>query len=196
MTESEEGFSEVEGPPSTALIQSYFEGLDIKLLAGQQAEVNLEAVRWMEKIGEVLNQGYVLTFDYGHTATDLYAFVRKKGTLLCYYRHTVGENPYEHIGEQDITTHVDFSTLAAVGRKVGLEVAGFTDQQHFLMSMGITEEMDGMDPQSGDFKVMRHLIADSAMGRTFKLLIQQKGMSQPELKGLRYKPFFKNSLGC
>jgi hypothetical protein len=33
------------------------------------------------------------------------------------------------------------------------------------------------------------------MGRTFKLLIQHKGIEEPELGGLRFKPFFGSALG-
>jgi hypothetical protein len=32
------------------------------------------------------------------------------------------------------------------------------------------------------------------MGRTFKVLVQHKGMPQPELDGLRFKPFFGSAL--
>jgi SAM-dependent MidA family methyltransferase len=185
---------EIIDEPSTPDLSSYFERIKVGLDQKQQAEVNLEAAQWINEIGQVLKNGYVLTLDYGHTAADLYASHRKKGTLLCYYRHTVHENPYIRIGEQDITAHIDFTSLALEGRKAKFEVTGFTDQQHFLMSLGIAEEMEGLDHKSSEFKAMKRLMADDRMGRTFKVLIQHKGITPPELQGLQYKPFFKDAL--
>ena len=179
---------------STPALSGYFERIQVELGPEQQAEVNLEAIRWIHKIGQVLKKGYVLTLDYGHTAADLYASHRKKGTLLCYHRHTVHENPYSRIGEQDITAHVDFTSLAIEGRKAGLEVCGFTDQQHFLLSLGMADEMGSLDPKSPAFEAMKRLMADNSMGRTFKVLIQHKGLTPPDLHGLAFKPFFKDVL--
>jgi hypothetical protein len=39
------------------------------------------------------------------------------------------------------------------------------------------------------------LLRPEGMGRTFKILIQHKGMDKPELEGLRFKPFFGEALG-
>ncbi len=179
---------------SSSALSGYFKRIKVVLAPDQRAEVNLEALSWMKDTGMALKKGYVLTLDYGHTAADLYASHRKKGTLLCYHRHTVHDNPYIRIGEQDITAHVDFTALALEGREAGLEVTGFTDQQHFLMSLGMADEMGSLDPKSPAFEAMKRLIADSSMGRTFKVLIQHKGITPPELQGLAFKPFFKDAL--
>jgi len=194
LIEENGGIVEALGELSTASMNDYFKRTGIQRASGQRAEVNLNALSWMREVGKVLKKGYVLTMDYGHSASDLYAPHRKNGSLLCYYRHTVHDNPYVRIGEQDITAHVDFSSLVLEGRKAGLELSGFTDQQHFLMSMGMAEEMEGLDPENPEFLAMKRLIAGSAMGRTFKILIQHKGLSPPSLQCLSYKPFFKDSL--
>ena len=57
-------------------------------------------------------QPVVMTIDYGHTAEDLYGPERKSGTFLCYYSQTTSEDAYERVGQQDMTAHVDFTTLA------------------------------------------------------------------------------------
>lgn len=175
-------------------ISRYFDGFRTKLSIGQQAEVNLKANQWIRSVGAVLNRGVLFTSDYGHTAPDLYSPQRMKGTLLCYYRHTVSDHPFDHIGEQDITSHVNFTALTRVGSEVGLQLTGFTDQQHFLLSMGLAQEMEGLDPQSDEFQSMKQLINPGSMGRTFKILIQHKGLSAPSLKGLIFSPHFKDSL--
>ena len=180
--------------PSTDALCSYFDRLKIKLAPGQQAEVNLEALRWIKEVGKTLKKGYVITFDYGHSAADLYAPHRKKGSLLCYHRHTVNENPYIRIGEQDITAHVDFTGLGQAGQEEGLAVTGFTNQQNFLMGLGIAQEMEGLDPDSPAFGAMKRLISHEGMGRTFKVLIQHKGLHPPPLEGLRFRPYFRDAL--
>ena len=51
--------------------------------------------------------------------------------------HEVNYSPYENIGRQDITVHVNFSALTHWGKKYGLETNGFTTQDHFLRVAGI-----------------------------------------------------------
>lgn len=185
---------EVVDALSTKALSSYFDRLRIKLVPDQRAEVNLEALRWIKEVGQVLLKGYVLTFDYGHAAADLYAPDRIKGSLLCYHRHTVNENPYIRIGDQDITSHVDFTSLAWAGREAGLAVTGFTNQQNFLMGLGIAQEMEDLDPESPAFRAMKRLISHESMGRTIKVLIQHKGLTPPPLSGLTFKPYFTDAL--
>jgi SAM-dependent MidA family methyltransferase len=104
----------------------------------------------------------------------------------------VSENPYERIGEQDITSHVNFSALIRRGQELGLHLTGFVPQLRFLLGLGILEEMEsigkGMSPLEA-LKLrlsIKHLIEPEAgMGESFKVLIQHKGMDQPSLDGLR-----------
>jgi len=190
----EDRFVEAGGPPSTPDLAAYFDGLKIRLEKGQRAEVNLEAVRWMLEIGWVLGRGFVVTIDYGHPASELFAPHRKKGSLLCYYRHTVNEDPTSRIGEQDITSHVDFTRLARAGAETGLSVTGFTNQLNFLMGLGIAEETMPLDPESPEMLSVKRLLARESMGGVFKVLIQHKGLAQPPLSGLAFRPYFKDVL--
>ena len=183
---------EVMDEPSDPALLSYFESMDIRLQEGQRAEVNLRALDWMEKVGRFLEKGFVLTVDYGYLAEELYAPHRRSGTLLCYYRHQASQNPYEHLGEQDITSHVNFTDLIKKGEEVGLRFAGLVPQYRFLIALGILQEMDslGQDLSELDGLKMRlslmHLIEPEAgMGEMFKVLIQRKGIDGPLLEGLR-----------
>ena len=146
------------------------------------------------QVGIILRRGLVLTIDYGHTAADLYAPPRTSGTLLCYYRHTVSDTPYLRIGWQDLTAHVDFTSLALIGREVGLAVTGFTNQLHFLMGLGVESAFAGLDPESPEFAELRQLLRPEGMGTTFKILVQHKGIGAPALDGLRSKPYFEDAL--
>jgi SAM-dependent MidA family methyltransferase len=189
-----ERWIEVEGAPSTPELAAYFDRLGIRLQPGQRAEVNLRALAWIESVGRALESGYVVTIDYGHTAADLFAPHRRRGTLLAYRDHVAHEGLYEAVGEQDLTAHVDFTALVLAGRAVGLELTGFTNQLNFLMGLGIAAEMERLDPASPEFGALRALIRPGGMGDTFKILIQHRGLTPPPLDGLRYRPYHEGAL--
>ena len=187
-------FIEIEAPPFSPDLEAYFARIGISLEVGQQAEVNLQALEWMRQVGTRLRRGLVVTIDYGHAAADLFAPARKTGTLLGYYRHTVSDSPYVHVGQQDLTAHVDFTSLALAGQDMGLEVTGFTNQLHFLIGLGIESTFADLDPESPQSAAMRELLRPDGMGTTYKILIQHKGMSAPQLDGLRSRPYFLDAL--
>lgn len=190
-------FVELAQPLSNQDLQRYLQRLssiDITLPEGYRAEINLAAVAWMKEVARVLGRGLVLTIDYGHTAQDLYGPDRRKGTLLCYYHQMASEDPYARVGMQDMTAHVDFTSLATVGEEAGLAITGFTNQMSFLMGLGVEQLLDGLEPGSRDFQAIVHLLRPEGMGRTFKILAQHKGVALPDLDGLRFKPFFGSAL--
>ena len=111
------------------------------LAAGQRAEIRLAADDWLRGVAASLARGFVMTIDYGYLADELYGRMRMNGTLLCYYRHQLEENPYIRVGLQDITTHVDFTALMQTGAEAGLEKIWYGEQYRFLMAAGMMEEM-------------------------------------------------------
>lgn len=187
-------FIEVEAPPCSPKLDAYFDRLGLRLKDGQRAEVNLKALDWMREVAARLRRAVVLTVDYGHTAADLYAPIRRTGTLLCYYQGSVSDSPYQRVGRQDITAHVDFTSLALVGEEAGLNVTGFTNQLHFLMGLGIESAFAAQDVDSTASAWMRTLLRPDGMGTTYKILIQHKGVAAPALAGLRFRPFVPEAL--
>ena len=169
-------------------------GMGVTLPPNAHVEVNLEAVTWMKDVAAALRRGFVITIDYGHTAQDLYSPERHRGTLMCYYHHLGSDDPYQRVGLQDMTAHVDFSTLAAVGGEAGLHVTGFTNQMSFLIGLGAEKAIEDLEPGSREFQSIVQLLRPEGMGRTFKVLIQHKGLPASDLDGLRYKPFFGSAL--
>lgn len=194
----EEGtFQEHWGRLSTPELAAYLRDLascGIVLADGYRTEINLEALRWMRSVARVLGRGVVITIDYGHTARDRYGPERRTGTLLCYHRHSVSDEPLARVGQQDMTAHVDFTSLATAGKEAGLEITGFTNQMSFLIGLGIEGMLQSLDPESAAYKSAAQLLRPAGMGGTFKVLIQHKGMETPALDGLRYRPFFGSAL--
>lgn len=193
VTERKGVFHEVAGPPSTGEILRYFDEIGVQLEEGQHAEVNLEALAWYEEVSRILNRGFLLIIDYGYLADELYTPDRRSGTLLCYFRHTWSDDPYRHIGLQDMTAHVNFTSLVQKGQSLGFALTGLVPQYRFLLSLGFLEEVErlgerDLPPEHSLLErlTMKHLILpEGGMGDTFKVLIQHKGVKRPRLRGLQ-----------
>ncbi len=170
---------------SSQELRDYFDNSKTFLKEGQRAEVNLKALDWVKNIFYCLNRGFILTIDYGHLADALYCEERYRGTLMCYYEHTTSENPYERIGNQDITSHVNFSSIMKEGARFGLSTTGFVRQSNFLIALGILNKMNEVQGDFSKLLAMKNLFMPGGMGDVFKVLIQHKGIDNPELIGLR-----------
>jgi SAM-dependent MidA family methyltransferase len=164
-------FVEELGPLSTAAIAEYFRRLD--LLPGEDcvAEVNLEMSDWLSEAADRITRGYILLLDYGFSARRLYAGWRRKGTLLCYHRHDPGEDPYRRVGRQDMTAHVDFTSLLGSAARLGLTEAGVTSQARFLSALGIESSTRMTDAKSD-------LLEYYARRRAVEMLVDSSGLGQ------------------
>jgi SAM-dependent MidA family methyltransferase len=180
--------------PSKPGLQSYFQRLGLLPGEGCFAEVNLAALDWMRDAGRALRSGFLLTLDYGYEAPELYAPWRKDGTLLCFHRHNAAADPYARLGRQDITSHVDFTSLRQATEEFGLRTLGLVSQGEFLTLLGIAEAM--APPAEGDTdleeyyarrRAVSELVDPEALGR-IRVLIQAKGVGEPRLTGLRGGP--------
>ncbi len=136
---------EVLAEPSTEAVASYLDRYKIpwpRFGDGWRAEINLDALRWMERVAHLIRRGFILTIDYGDRARNLYTHYRRRGTLACYSRHQFNDRPLAHPGEQDITAHVNFSALIDAGRQHGLRLSTFTTQRLWLENLGIYNELE------------------------------------------------------
>jgi SAM-dependent MidA family methyltransferase len=112
---------------------------------------------------------------------------------MCYYKHTTSENPYERVGEQDITTHINFSQLMEAGKDVGLATVWYGEQYRFLLGVGLMDELIRLEAQAEtEQEKLKHRLAlkklmlpEGGMGDTFKVLIQAKGVENPQLLCMR-----------
>jgi SAM-dependent MidA family methyltransferase len=187
----EDGFAETL-EPAEAELKAYLLELGVQLPKGYHTEINLQALAWLKEIATTMQKGYVLTIDYGYPNGSFYKESRNQGTLLCYYKHQVNDFIYQHIGEQDLTCHVNFSAICHWGAKFGLNECGFTSQCQFLMALGLREELAKLF--AAETNVIQAAAQASAishtllmdMGNAYKVLIQCKGMDEQQLTGLAY----------
>ena len=96
------------------------------------------------------------------------------------------------MGRQDITSHVNFTSLIRKGEELGIRFTGLVPQNRFLIALGLLEEIAAAQQELSEVDglklrlSLKHLIEpERGMGEIFKVLIQHKGIEKPELKGLR-----------
>lgn len=184
-----DSFIELKMPCSNE-IKEYFDEFNIRLPEGYKTEVNLKIRDWLKEVSNKIYKGFMLIIDYGYTAMDYYSEVRNRGTLLCYYKHQINENPYQNIGEQDMTAHINFSSLKKWGEEMGLTTVGFCPQGTYLVSLGIDEvikEFYGDSPDVFDIVRIKGLILPQGMGESHKVMVMYKGRDNMVLRGFRLR---------
>lgn len=179
---NEEGeFVQVLDEPSTPLLKERLFSLGHTLEDGHRGEVNLRVKPWLSSVAQAVARGFVITIDYGYTASELYSARRSYGTLQTYFRHTEGSSPYQRVGRQDIGAHVDFTLLQEGGRAVGLNTLAYTTQADWLRSMGLGDLMQQLRrasvsqrERSANVMAVHELMKPDGLGG-FRVLIQEKG---------------------
>jgi SAM-dependent MidA family methyltransferase len=189
--EKDRVFNEKIDELSTDKIAKYWQLNQIDLLSDRypddyRTEVNLAALDWLEQVARKLQRGYIISIDYGYSADRYYNPMRSQGTLQCYYQHAHHNDPYIHIGNQDLTAHVDFTALQNQGELLGLHTVGFTQQGMFLMALGLGERIAAISSGSGEIQSLlqrrqnlHQLIDPIGLGK-FGVLIQSQGLTPAE----------------
>lgn len=171
-----------EDEPSTPALAAYFERLGVWPGEGCVAEVNLNGVEWMEQTAGSLERGALLVLDYGYPAPDLYAPTRRFGTLLTYRAHALGSDPLVHVGEQDITAHVDFTSLARAGERGGLRTVGLISQAALLRQLGLERLLRQLErapltasEYDANRRALQALVDPDGLGKV-QALLQTRGL--------------------
>ena len=179
------------GEPSTPALGARLDSLGVTLEEGQTAEINLVLDSWARAAAAALVRGFVLTFDYGRSARELYSpEERFRGTLTTFYQHVQTDSPFRRIGRQDITSQVDFTSVVRLGQQTGLEFLDITDQGSFLGNLGMEEMLMGrlriVTSNRTEFAANRRgmleLVDPDGLGG-FKVMAQGKNVGEPGLWG-------------
>jgi SAM-dependent MidA family methyltransferase len=173
--------------PATGRVHETAEALARSLPAalpeGYESELALVAPTWVAEWGRRLRQGALLLLDYGFPRHEFYSPEHDGGTLMCHYRHRAHSDPFYLPGLQDITAHVEFTSLADAAFAAGLEVLGYTDQASFLLNCGLPERLMALEPgtlaYAREAAAAQKLIAPQEMGERFKVIAFGKGMKIP-----------------
>jgi SAM-dependent MidA family methyltransferase len=186
-----------EGPLSTPELGEYLAKLDVTLEPGWRMEINLQAVNWIRDVARRLRRGFIILIDYGHEARELYSATHAGGTLMSFTRHTASVQDsaagrplwLAHPGEQDLTAHVDFTSVRAAAEQAGLDTLAFLDQTYFLLGLASAETIDEGPTVVDQIKkrlALKTLLMPGGLGSTHKVLIFGKSVGKPTLRGCSF----------
>ncbi len=156
----------------------------LNLPNGYLTEVCPAASGLIASLANMLQHGIILMIDYGFAAREYYHPQRNQGTLMCHYQHYAHIDPLINVGLQDVTAHVDFTSIAYAGVNHGLALSGFCSQAQFLMNCGILEVMSQVSPQDMAryaplAAAAQKLLSPAEMGDLFKVIGFSKNFEAP-----------------
>lgn len=153
-----------------------------KALSPYLSEANLFLDDWFRQCSTILNRGAILIIDYGFPRHEYYHPDRTQGTLMCHYRHLAHSSLLSHLGEQDITAHVDFTHVAEAAHAAGFHVAGYANQASFLLGNGLLNLLDSIQDERlkiNSQQAVKTLLNPSDMGELFKVIALTKQLDFP-----------------
>ncbi len=188
------GFVEVWVLPSNQELE-FLDRYGVHPEPGERIEVSQLAHRHMVRLAGAMDRGIISVIDYGYTRQEQLAG-RHRGTLMAYRQHSTSANPYQAPGEQDLTTHVNFTALAAAAEENGVRTQPLLTQSQFLMGIGEKDQFadvfeDCRLPQERAKAALqlKHLVTPVGMGEKFQVLMAAKGVDPQrmgELSGLSF----------
>jgi len=180
-----DGFAECEREPSDELLRAWSSvaaELPVPLPDGYRSELCQRVEPWIAGVGECLERGLFLLFDYGLPRSQYYHPDRVDGTLRCHFKQRAHDDPFVNVGVQDITAWVDFTRVAEGAVAANLDVLGFVTQAAFLLATGI----EGLATEAGSIldRVQRAgearcLLLPGEMGEAFKAMALGRGLESP-----------------
>ena len=172
-----------ERPAAGALLLAAEEiGRQCSLAPGFESEISLANRAWAAEWGHRLKCGALLLLDYGFPRREFYHQQRGRGTLMCHYRHHSHPDPFYLPGLQDVTVHVDFTSIIAAAHGAGLELLGYTNQGQFLLNCGILDLLAAEPNGTADYirasGAVNKLLMPHEMGELFKVIAIGRGIEE------------------
>lgn len=138
---------------------------------GAITEVNIAANNWVKDFTAHLKRhgGTALIIDYGYAgpqlANTVQAIHRKKMSPI-----------FKHVGEADITVHVDFTPFQTIARDAEINASPLITMQDFLVACGIQTRAERLKAKASTEQQeqidtgLKRLIDKDQMGHLFKVL--------------------------
>ncbi len=160
-------------------------GEEIFQLPRYELERCEQAYAWVASMAARLKHGAMLLIDYGFPQAELYHPQRAGGTLMAHRYHQATPDVLTHVGDADITTHIDFSTVAQVATQQGLSLTGYLNQARFLINAGIATAYESAArgeqtvAQAQLSRGLQLLMSEAEMGELFKVIVFTKDCDSP-----------------
>ena len=135
-------------------------------------KIKFSSQRHSNKIVEInkKNRGICILIDYGYNKK------LKSFTLQAIYNHKK-TSIFENIGQQDISSHVNFNELIEIAKQNKLQINEFVTQRDFLIKYGILERKQKLLTKNSNLnknlldEEVDRLININRMGNLFKCLV-------------------------
>jgi SAM-dependent MidA family methyltransferase len=147
---------------------------------GFATEVCPLAEEWWRQAAELLACGKLVAIDYGLRAEEFFTPNRNQGTLRSYRKHQLSGDVLAEPGKQDITGHVNFTTIQDAGERAGLKTEMFMNQENFLTGIvtNVLKRPEGFGEwASKQSRQLQTLIHPELLGRAFQVLVQSRTAS-------------------
>ena len=130
---TETGLRDVYVPLMEGPVLSQIDKWGLNIPEGCIAEVSTIFESMIASLERILDNGFILTIDYGDLSEDLYGNpVRKHGTIRSFKNNVQVSNVLGVPGTQDITSHVNFKLMSNVLKKENLNVEKIVNQNYKL----------------------------------------------------------------
>ncbi len=162
-----------DGPNAVGELLAYANQWGADIADGRTLEANLQARRWLDRVNRFMLNGQVVVIDYGYEGPMLGRM--NEPTLLTYRRHRSGTNILSHIGEQDITAHVNFSDLRQHATKIGWRLVDSSSLANWILRIWDEKQLSrlwAMADQRWQLQ-WKHLVF--GLGESFRVMVWEKG---------------------
>ena len=172
------------GQPSLELKQAFAAQNLAHILEDAQdyvSEVNALIHPWLKNIAQKLTTGVILLCDYGFDRAEYFHPMRNMGTLMAHHHHRTSSEVLALPGEQDLTAHVDFTTVAEITLETKLTLLGYTNLANFLINCGLLDHYQ-FSNKLDEFNL---LTSPSEMGELFKVIALGRQINLNALDGFK-----------
>ncbi|MCX6895558.1 MAG: SAM-dependent methyltransferase [Verrucomicrobia bacterium] len=144
---------------------------------GYTIEICPAAAAWWREAAAAMRSGKLVAIDYGLTAAELFLPERPGGTLRAYHQHQISDDLLANAGEQDLTAHVNFSSIQQAGEAAGLQTEGLFAQPKFLTDIAARVWKnpaafgEWTPARTRQFQTLTH---PQHLGRAFRVLVQSR----------------------
>ena len=170
-------FFEILDIPETVVLEQALSEINVMELEGYRGGYNTGLDSWVNNVSDALERGFVITIDYGYDREVYYSMEKSNRLFQTYYKHVDGGSPYERVGNQDMTAHINFGELIDLGRLTGLSPIYYGTQADWPMRLGFHDVYNNYIDRLPEYKtrtVRSKALIDSYGLGGFKVLIQEK----------------------
>ena len=159
------------------------------------SEINLHYKKWLKSLNKVLNSGAIFLIDYGYNSKEYFLEDRNEGTLVCVHNHQPNFDPMINIGEQDLSSFVNFSHLNNICLSTKIDVTGYLIQSNFLINLGILDLFQSKkmseNEKLDELNRLKNILLPNTMGEIFKVLVMKKNIDTPLLSTKEFNHMHK-----